>query len=211
METSIDWVLAEAAITELANYVVSYGLDDKDESVFNCYLERCIVHGVAPAEVVLTALGRKHDIASTESNEIDYDYKVTEIKTQGFFVANIQVEHNQEATETMLFDEIRSSVGDWSYSDLNIIKTELIEQPEVSTPKNISFLDRAFNNKPDLITKRVSFYLTATLPGDIIDENETDLISMIHGRLAEYPAFNQKHLITEELQISDEDIVLIPI
>lgn len=211
MESSIDWMLASSAVVELASYVVDYGLDDKDEKIFLCYLERCAVHGEEPADIVLVALGRKTDATSTESSETDYDYKVTEIKTQGFFVVDVHLEEHQGVDPVNLIHKIRSGIDGWLYDEINIIKTEDIDQSRANTSSKVSFLDRAFRNKPDSITKRVSFYVLAILPGDVVDENEVDLMSMIKGRLAENPAFGHEYLLTEELQVSDEDIVLIPI
>jgi len=187
-----DWDFAKRAVVELANFASMYGLDDRDESIFKEYVDRCEEKDEHPDEFILMLLGESSLKSVHAEVEVVYDYKVMEVCVLGLFAVDFMMAANEDISMTKLLELARLKDSAWIYDEPDIIECLIRKEGGGKSVK-------------------IQFLLKATMNKEIVSSSECELYEKIHACIEGNPLFKENNLVKIEQLTSDSDIILIPI
>lgn len=196
-----DWQFAEKSLIELAGYTVVYGLDDKDELLFNHYINQCELRGLSASAEVLKALGRKNP-DEPELSEVFYDYKINSFSM--ILVLNIRLEYDNDI-------DLKKSLSNYVINKTDhlngfAIKESLITScVEVKKRSGIkSFFDKT--TVCDIVAEVI-----LEKDGDLVCETEGDLLSKMNEIEESVIKTMGDSVSKTAILTSEEDIILVPL
>jgi hypothetical protein len=196
-----DWQFAEKSLIELASYTVVYGLDDKDELLFNHYVSECELRGLSASAEILKALGRKKP-DEPELSEVFYEYKICSFRM--IMVLKLRLEYSKDI-------DLKTSLANYvikkteHLSGFVIMDSVITNSLEIKKSPGIKcFFDKT--TFCDVVAE-----LILEKDGDLVCETEEDLLLKINELESSIINAMGKDIDRSSILTDDSDIILIPL